>query len=290
MLNTSGPAVQQHQPAQGRDRRPEPRGLPARPRRQARRSGGHALHLPRGARLLSRPAARPDSGRTTSPTRPATWTVAAEVHEGRRLSERQVHGQRHRARSSEATPTRARRRCRSSRTGCSALGFKTTIKAVPQQTMYSKFCGYVKAQINVCPTAGWIEDFADPYAALFVPFSGKAIVPINNANWAVLNDPKVNYAIDSAAAISDQTRSASPRSRKRTSSSSTTRRRSRRSGPTTPWSRARRSTAFSTAGTTTGTCRSAPRVRIDTTDRLTRRGPRFGGAPRGNHHRQWAAT
>jgi peptide/nickel transport system substrate-binding protein len=88
--------------------------------------------------------------------------------------------------------------------GLTALGFKTTIKAVPQQTMYSKFCGYVKAHVNVCPTAGWIEDFPDPYAALFVPFSGEAIVPINNSNWAVLNDPKVNKAIDSAAAILDQ--------------------------------------------------------------------------------------
>jgi peptide/nickel transport system substrate-binding protein len=89
--------------------------------------------------------------------------------------------------------------------GLNALGFKTTIKAVPQQTMYSKFCGYVKAHVNVCPTAGWIEDFPDPYAALYVPFSGKAIVPINNSNWSVLNDPKVNDAIDSAAAIADPT-------------------------------------------------------------------------------------
>jgi peptide/nickel transport system substrate-binding protein len=87
--------------------------------------------------------------------------------------------------------------------GLSALGFKTTIKAVPQQTMYSKFCGYVKAKITVCPTAGWIEDFPDPYAALFVPFSGQAIIPINNANWAVLNNPKVNSAINSAAAITN---------------------------------------------------------------------------------------
>jgi len=87
--------------------------------------------------------------------------------------------------------------------GLNALGFKTTIKAVPQQTMYSKFCGYVKARVNVCPTAGWIEDFPDPYAALFVPFSGEAIIPINNSNWADLNDPAVNKAIDSAAAISN---------------------------------------------------------------------------------------
>jgi len=85
--------------------------------------------------------------------------------------------------------------------GLNALGFKTTIKAVPQQTMYSKFCGYVKAHVNVCPTAGWIEDFPDPYAALFVPFSGEAIVPINNSNWADLNDPHVNKLIDQGAAI-----------------------------------------------------------------------------------------
>jgi peptide/nickel transport system substrate-binding protein len=88
--------------------------------------------------------------------------------------------------------------------GLNALGFKTTIKAVPQQTMYSKFCGYVKAHISVCPTAGWIEDFPDPYAALYVPFSGEAIVPINNSNWGVLNDPKVNKAINDASAITNE--------------------------------------------------------------------------------------
>jgi peptide/nickel transport system substrate-binding protein len=88
-------------------------------------------------------------------------------------------------------------------TGLNALGFKTTIKAVPQQTMYSKFCGYVKAHVNVCPTAGWIEDFPDPYAALFVPFSGQAIVPINNENWSLLNDPAVNNALNAAATLTN---------------------------------------------------------------------------------------
>jgi peptide/nickel transport system substrate-binding protein len=87
--------------------------------------------------------------------------------------------------------------------GLNALGFKTSIKAVPQQTMYSKFCGYVKAQVRVCPTAGWIPDFSDAYATLFVPFSGKAIIPVNNSNWSVFNDPTVNKSIDDSAAISD---------------------------------------------------------------------------------------
>jgi peptide/nickel transport system substrate-binding protein len=87
--------------------------------------------------------------------------------------------------------------------GLEKLGFKTEIKAVPQQTMYSKFCGYTKAEYNMCPTAGWIEDFPDPYAYLYVPFSGKAIVPVNNVNWAQLDDPKINDAMDKAATISD---------------------------------------------------------------------------------------
>jgi peptide/nickel transport system substrate-binding protein len=87
--------------------------------------------------------------------------------------------------------------------GLQALGFKATIKAVPQQTMYTKFCGYVKAHVTVCPTVGWLQDFPDPYAALYVPFSGKAIVPVNNSNYAELNDPKINAAMDQATAIAD---------------------------------------------------------------------------------------
>lgn len=83
------------------------------------------------------------------------------------------------------------------------LGFKTEIKAVPQQTMYSKFCGYVKAHITMCPTAGWIEDFPDPYSMLYVPFNGNAIVPVNNVNWAEFDDPAVNTAMDEATKVTE---------------------------------------------------------------------------------------
>jgi len=88
--------------------------------------------------------------------------------------------------------------------GLQALGFKTQIKAVPQQTMYSKFCGRLAAHIQTCPTAGWIPDFPDPYAYLYVPFSGRAIVPVGNVNWAELDDPKINAAMEAAAAIKDR--------------------------------------------------------------------------------------
>jgi peptide/nickel transport system substrate-binding protein len=69
--------------------------------------------------------------------------------------------------------------------------------------MYSKFCGNTKAEYNVCPTAGWLADFPDPYANLYVPFSGNAIVPVNNSNWAQLDDPEINKAMDAAAQVVD---------------------------------------------------------------------------------------
>jgi len=87
--------------------------------------------------------------------------------------------------------------------GLQKLGFQTQIKAVPQQTMYSKFCGNTKAEYNVCPTAGWLADFPDAYAQLYVPFSGNAIVPVNNSNWAQLDDPQINKAMNAGAQIAD---------------------------------------------------------------------------------------
>jgi peptide/nickel transport system substrate-binding protein len=88
------------------------------------------------------------------------------------------------------------------------LGFKTHLSQVDQSVMYSKYCGVPKQNIDVCPSAGWIRDYDNPYTVLFVPFNGHAIVPVNNANWSLLNDPAINNAMTAAAAISDPTASA----------------------------------------------------------------------------------
>ena len=45
----------------------------------------------------------------------------------------------------------------------------------------------------------------DPYAALYIPFSGDAIIPINNSNWASLNDPAINNALNTDAGITNLT-------------------------------------------------------------------------------------
>ena len=84
-----------------------------------------------------------------------------------------------------------------------ALGFHTRVSLVDQSTMYSKYCGVPKQEIDVCPTGGWIRDFADPLSTLLVPFYGPAIVPTNNSNWGQVNNPAINAAMVKAALITN---------------------------------------------------------------------------------------
>ena len=48
------------------------------------------------------------------------------------------------------------------------LGFKTKLALVDQSVMYAKYCGVPKEEIDVCPSVGWIADFADPQTVLNV--------------------------------------------------------------------------------------------------------------------------
>jgi peptide/nickel transport system substrate-binding protein len=90
-------------------------------------------------------------------------------------------------------------------TDMTQLGFKTHVSLVDQSVMYAKYCGVPKQEIDVCPTAGWLRDFADPLTVLYVPFYGPAIVPTNNSNWSQVNDPQINAAMQKAALVSDPT-------------------------------------------------------------------------------------
>jgi peptide/nickel transport system substrate-binding protein len=79
------------------------------------------------------------------------------------------------------------------------LGFKTKFNLVDQATMYSKFCGVVKEEIDVCPNVGWLADFSDGQATLDVPFNGKNIITNGtNSNWGQVNNPKINKAMEAA--------------------------------------------------------------------------------------------
>jgi peptide/nickel transport system substrate-binding protein len=85
------------------------------------------------------------------------------------------------------------------------LGFKTHVSLVDQSVMYSKYCGVPKQQIDVCPTGGWIRDFADPLTVLWVPFYGPNIVPTGNVNSGMVNNPQVNSAMKAASQLENPT-------------------------------------------------------------------------------------
>jgi peptide/nickel transport system substrate-binding protein len=88
-------------------------------------------------------------------------------------------------------------------TDLTQLGFHTHVSLVDQSVMYAKYCGVPKQEIDVCPSGGWLRDFADPLTVLYVPFYGPAIVPTNNSNFGQVNDPQINAAIQKAALVSD---------------------------------------------------------------------------------------
>jgi peptide/nickel transport system substrate-binding protein len=83
------------------------------------------------------------------------------------------------------------------------LGFKVQFQPVEHSLMYTKFCSIPSQQPDVCPNVGWIKDFNDPQSFFDIPVYGPAINPSNNSNWPVLDDPKLNKAIEAARVVSD---------------------------------------------------------------------------------------
>ena len=83
------------------------------------------------------------------------------------------------------------------------LGFKVDMKYVTRDSMYTKFCQVPKSQPDVCPSVGWLKDFADPETLLDPVFNGKNILQVGTSNFAPLNDPKVNSLMDKAEVVND---------------------------------------------------------------------------------------
>jgi len=78
------------------------------------------------------------------------------------------------------------------------LGFKTKLRLVTRDTMFTKFCNVPASEATVCPSVGWSKDFADAQTMLDPTFNGENIIPSQNSNWPELNDPAINKAIDAA--------------------------------------------------------------------------------------------
>jgi peptide/nickel transport system substrate-binding protein len=75
------------------------------------------------------------------------------------------------------------------------LGFTVKFSLEEASTMYAKYCNVPKEEITVCPSVGWIADFADPQTVLNITFNGTTIVPTGNVNWGQTNVPKINAAM-----------------------------------------------------------------------------------------------
>jgi peptide/nickel transport system substrate-binding protein len=84
------------------------------------------------------------------------------------------------------------------------LGFKVDLRFVKRQTMYTKYCQVPADQPPVCPSVGWLKDFADPETLLDLTFNGKNILKTGNSNFANLDDPKVNDAMTKAEVVNDK--------------------------------------------------------------------------------------
>ena len=82
-----------------------------------------------------------------------------------------------------------------------ALGFKLNFRIVPQDTLYTKFCGVPSQKVAICPNVGWFKDFPDPQSMLDATFNGKNILQQGNVNWPQLNVPAINDAMAQAALL-----------------------------------------------------------------------------------------
>jgi peptide/nickel transport system substrate-binding protein len=83
------------------------------------------------------------------------------------------------------------------------LGFKFNYRQVTRPTTFSRFCGSPKAKVAVCPNGAWAKDFFDSQSMLDPVFNGKNIVPVGSVNWANVNDPELNAALDAAVSETD---------------------------------------------------------------------------------------
>ena len=84
------------------------------------------------------------------------------------------------------------------------LGFNTKFTLDEDATMYVKYCNVPKEEISICPSVGWLADFADGQAVLNITFNGKYINATGNVNWGQTNVPALNKAMTEAELVVGQ--------------------------------------------------------------------------------------
>ena len=85
------------------------------------------------------------------------------------------------------------------------LGFTVRMRQVAVDAMYSKFCSVPRAHAAICPSVGWVKDFADPQTFLDPTFNGDHIRQVGNSNYSQLDDPGLNERMHEATLPTDPT-------------------------------------------------------------------------------------
>ncbi len=83
------------------------------------------------------------------------------------------------------------------------LGFTVNLQKATHDVMYTKFCWVPDNTPDACPNFGWLKDFNDGQSMFDPTFNGENIIPENNSNASLLDDPALNKAIDEAKLIDD---------------------------------------------------------------------------------------
>ena len=83
------------------------------------------------------------------------------------------------------------------------LGFKVEVRYVTRDAMYTKYCQVPRDQPDVCPSVGWLKDFADPETLLAPVFKGDNILESGNSNFALLDVPEINDMMSEAEVVND---------------------------------------------------------------------------------------
>ncbi|MCW3039062.1 MAG: hypothetical protein JWM31_967 [Solirubrobacterales bacterium] len=87
------------------------------------------------------------------------------------------------------------------------LGFKITLRTVPQDATYTDYCQVPAKKVAICGSAGWFKDFNDPQSMLEPTFKGSSYNPDGgNNNLGALQDPAIDKAMDAAALLTGEAR------------------------------------------------------------------------------------
>jgi peptide/nickel transport system substrate-binding protein len=82
------------------------------------------------------------------------------------------------------------------------LGFRLDVRLVPQDVVFSRFCGVQRAVVAVCFNAAWFKDFPDPEEMLRPTFSGDLMHKRRSVNWSELEVPAIDDQMRKASLLS----------------------------------------------------------------------------------------